>query len=128
MIGTEIQKAIYDALAAPPAVAGGLIYDAVPEGAGFPRVTIGQEQVLGDGNSCGHGWEVFSDVHIWSRETGFPEAKILASEVVKRILGIDELAGHSLVSVDFRDQRVLRDPDGLTSHVVCSFLFTVDEI
>jgi hypothetical protein len=36
MIGAELQKAIYGALTTSPALAGGRVYDQVPEGATFP--------------------------------------------------------------------------------------------
>src|SRR5690606_34227972 len=75
MIGPELQKAIYDALKTVPAVAGGRVYDSVPSNAEFPYVTIGGEQTVDDGNSCEDGWEVFTDVHVWSRKPGFPECK-----------------------------------------------------
>ncbi len=127
MIETQVQRAIRDALQIAPPVAGDNIFDFVPEGAPFPRVTIGEEQIVGDGNSCGDGWEVFADVHVWSREAGFAEAKVLAAAVSERICAISAITGFNLISVEMRDQRRMRDPDGLTSHIVLSFQFTLDE-
>lgn len=127
MIAAEVQKVIYDALKTSPEIAGGRVYDIVPDEAEFPYVMIGQDQVVNDGNSCGDGWEVFSDIHIWSRELGFLEAKRIAAEIVSRVRAIVQIPNFVLISVDFRDLRPLRDPDGLTSHIVCSFLFTIDQ-
>jgi hypothetical protein len=129
MIDTsEIQKAIYQALSAAPALAGGNVFDSVPDGNGaFPRVTIGEEQVLDDGNSCGDGWEVITTVHVWSKEPGYAQAKPLAASVAARILAIGSVTGARLVSVELESQRAMRDPDGLTSHVVSSFRFILDE-
>lgn len=127
MIDTQVQKAIFDALKATPAVAGGNVFDIVPAGDPFPRVTIGEEQIVADGNSCGDGWEVFADVHVWSRQVGFPEAKTIAAAAVQRVGAIASIAGYALVSVEFQGQRTLRDPDGLTSHIVCSFVFIIDQ-
>lgn len=127
MISTEVQQAIYDALTATPAVAGGRVYDTVPDNAIFPYVSIGQEQVVGDGNACGDGWEVHADVHVWSRKPGFPEAKGIAAAAVERVTAIASLSGVRVVQVEFQDQRALRDPDGLTSHVVISFRFLIDQ-
>lgn len=127
MIGTEVQKAIFDALAAGPAIAGGKVFDHVPDGNQFPRVTIGEEQIVNDDNSCGGGWLVYVDIHVWSRGVGFPEAKVIAASVVTRIAAITAIAGFSLISVRHEDTRSLRDPDGLTSHVVCSFQFIIDQ-
>lgn len=127
MIGPEVQKAIYDALTAAPPVAGGRVYDAVPESAVFPYVTIGGEQIVADGNTCGDGWEVYADVHVWSRKPGFPEAKGIAAAAADRVTAITSIAGYSMVDVEFQDQRALRDPDGLTSHIVISFRFIIDQ-
>lgn len=127
MIGTQVQKAIFDALKAAPAVAGGNVFDSVPEPSPFPRVIIGEEQILDDGNACGDGWQVYADVHVWSREVGFPEAKTIAATVVTRVRAISAIAGFGLISIELEDQRSIRDPDGLTSHIVCSFLFILDQ-
>lgn len=128
MIGTQVQKSIYDALVAAPPVAAGNVFDTVPNGNPFPRVTIGDEQVVDDGNSCGDGWEVYADVHVWSRTPGFPEAKNIAATVVQRVTAITAVAGFDMVEVDLQSTRALRDPDGLTSHIVCSFRFIIDQI
>jgi len=127
MIGAQVQKAIYDALKVAPAIAGGRVYDTVPEAPTYPYVTIGEEQIVGDGNSCGDGWEVFADVHVWSRAPGFPEAKGIAASVVERVTAITAVAGFAVIDAELQDTRALRDPDGLTSHIVCSFRFIIDQ-
>ena len=81
----------------------------------------------GDGNSCGDGWEVFADVHVWSRAPGFPEAKGIAASVVERVTAITAVAGFAVIDAELQDTRALRDPDGLTSHIVCSFRFIIDQ-
>lgn len=120
MIGTAVQKAIYDALMAAPAVAGGNNFDSVPSSDPFPRTTIGEEQVLEDGNSCDDGWEVLTDTHVWSRKPGFGEVKTLAALVRQRINAITSVTGYTLISVEVEDTRFLRDPDGITSHGIIS--------
>ena len=127
MIGPQVQKAIYDALTASPAVAGGRVYDRVPAGVS-DYVTIGEEQIVGDGNSCGDGWEVFADIHVWSEAVGFPIAKATAATIVDRITAITSVSGgFQVILAELQDQRALRDPDGLTSHIVCSFRFIIDQ-
>lgn len=131
MIGTEVQKAIIDALKAAPAVAGGNVFDEVPgvatglEGP-FPRVTIGNEQIVDDGNSCDNGWEVFAQIDIWTRSVGFPEAKSLQAAIVPRILNIQSISGHTLIAVELERSDSLRDPDGKTRHVAMTFRFLIN--
>ena len=125
MIGAEIQKAIYDALIASPAIAGGRVYDRVPENPTFPYIGIGDEQSIDDGNACDDGWEVSSDVHVWSRAVGFPETKGLVSAIVPRLAAISAVPGFTLIAAGVENTRVFRDPDGLTSHGVISVRFVI---
>lgn len=125
MIGSALQKAIFAALSMAPAVAGGRIYDRVPESAVFPYITIGDEQVIDDGNSCDDGWEVFSDVHIWSRPTAGSklEAKDLAPPIVSRLATSLSLTGFTVVAAALQTMRTFRDPDGITEHSVLTFRY-----
>lgn len=128
MIGAEVQKAVYAALTATPALAGGNVFDRVPEDKPYPHITIGDEQVIDDSTTCQDGWEVYPDVHCWSRpETGSKiEVKTLAASVVARVTSISTVTGFSLVSITHETTRVFRDPDGLTEHAVCSFRALID--
>jgi hypothetical protein len=127
MIGAEVQKAIFSALDG-ASVASGRIYDQVPTSPIFPYITIGDEQVIDDSNTCQDGWEVFPDVHCWSRpESGSKvEVKELAASVVAAVTAITSITGFSLVSITHETTRVFRDPDGLTEHAVCSFRALID--
>ena len=127
MIGAEVQKAIFAALNGTTS-AGANVFDRVPESNPFPRITIGDEQVIDDTNTCQAAWEVFSDVHCWSRpESGSKiEVKTIAAQVVTAVLGITEVAGFTLVSIAHQTTRFFRDPDGLTEQAVVSFRALID--
>lgn len=128
MISGELQKAIYAALMVAPALAGGDVFDQVPERDPFPRITIGDEQVMDDSTTCQQGWDVSADVHCWSRpDTGSKlEVKTLAAAVVARVTSISSIDGFSLVSLTHETTRVFRDPDGLTEHAVITFRALID--
>lgn len=125
MIGAEVQKAVYDALVVAPALAGGRVYDQPPPKPTFPHFGIGQEQIIDDGNTCDDGWEVFTDVHVWSRAVGFPEAKGLIAAAVPRLCSITLITGFTVIAAEIANTRVFRDPDGLTSHGVISVRFVI---
>lgn len=127
MIGDEVQRAIFAALTN-ASVAGGNVFDQVPESDPFPRVTVGDEQVIDDGNTCQDGWQVFSDVHCWSRpDSGSKvEVKTIAAAVRTAICAITEITGFSLVSIEHQTTRVFRDKDGKTEHAVVSFRAILD--
>jgi hypothetical protein len=118
MIGAQLQAAIVSALKAPTAICGGRIYDKVPAEPVFPYITLGDEQALDDGNSCEDGWEVFSDIHIWSRSQSFGEAKGLVASVVPRVVTTLTITGFTNVISSLESSRSFRDPDGLTSHAI----------
>lgn len=127
MIGDQLQKAIFAALKTSPAVADGGIYDQPPADAAFPYVTIGDDQVLDDGNTCGDGWEVFSDVHVWSRSVAGSklEAKQIRAEIVTRLTALIDVQDFAVVIASLETARTFRDPDGMTEHAVLTFKHTL---
>jgi len=120
MIGDELQRAIYAALTDTPALCGGRVFDTVPKGTPAPYIHIGHQQVLDDGDTCADGWEVITDIHVWSEpETGSKlEAMQIGAAVVPRLLGISTLTGFSVVVSAIENVRYLDDPDGASKHGV----------
>lgn len=97
-------------------------YDTPPERSPFPRITIGDGQVLANFADCYAGSETYLQVDIWSREVGFGEAKTLANRV-RAVLDdkIVPLDGHTMEYMRFESAQYLRDPDGITRHVAMTF-------
>lgn len=130
MIGAALQKAVYAALAGnSPAIAGGRVYDQVPRDPTFPYVTIGDEQLIDDSNSCSDAVEAYADVHIWSRPAGGSklEAKDLAADVIERLATQITVIGFANNLGLLETQRAFRDPDGKTEHVVLTFKYLIAE-
>lgn len=124
MIGAELQEGIYTALTAgSPVVAGGRVYDQVPSSPTFPYVTIGNEQVIDDGNSCEDGWLVYPDVHIWDRpvESSKAALKGIIAEIVPLITSMTSITGFDVIVSELESSRSLRDQDGLTEHAILTF-------
>lgn len=128
MIGPGLQRAIYAALSG-AGIAGGRIYDGVPDNPVFPYVTIGDEQIIDDSNTCGESWEAFADIHVWSRPVAGSkvEAKTIAAAVKGAVLAIGTVSGGTLTGVFSETARSFRDPDGLTEHTVLTFKFIIEE-
>lgn len=123
MIGPQIQKAVFEALMAAPPLCDGRIYDAVPSKPKFPYATLGDENLIEDGNACGDEWDAFPTIHIWSRKPGHVEAKQIMSAAAGRILAIPTIEDFTLIAIASESARVFTDPDGLTAHGVLSFRF-----
>lgn len=124
-VSLELQKAIVAALKADTAVNGlvaGHVYDTVPSSDPFPRITLGEDQVIPERADCYLGDEVFITLHVWSRKTGFPETKRIAAAVRTALHDAElELTGFRLVDLASDGERFMRDPDGLTNHAVLTF-------
>lgn len=120
----ELQAAIVATLkGSSPAVAGGRIYDRLPDGVPtFPYVTLGPAQVLPDKADCIDGVETFPQIDVWSRSVGYGEVKTL----VKLIMSLLDdqplpLPGFSVVVFEHQSTQYLRDPDGQTSRAAITF-------
>jgi putative lipase involved disintegration of autophagic bodies len=116
-----LQKALVGALTGQTA-AGANVFDSVPSTDPFPRITVGEGTALGDYADCYDGSETILDVHVWSRQVGFPQAKTIAGQV-RDILHDANLIldGHTLGLIEYQGSQNLRDPDGLTSHIAMTF-------
>lgn len=127
MIEDQVQLALFAAVNN-ATDAGANVFDQVPESNPFPRITIGDEQIVDDTNTCRAAWEVFEDVHCWSRPANGSkrEVKKIAGQVVTAVLGIAAIPGFTLVLIEHQTTRVFRDPDGLTEHAVVSFRALID--
>lgn len=102
------------------------VYDTVPEGAVFPYVQIGDDQIIGDDVDCAELSEVFTRIHVWSRAVGFPETKTIAGAIRARLRAVPlTLTGFTVTEVEFVQIQYLRDPDGLTRHAVIEIRFLI---
>jgi Protein of unknown function (DUF3168) len=126
----ELQGAIVARLRADPAVAAlvaGRIYDAVPQGAVFPYVSIGPVDSVDDDADCITGLEVAQQIDCWSRATGFPECKKIVDAVRAALHDYPlALTTNALAFFQHRNTRIVRDPDGLTSHGILGFEAAVE--
>ena len=127
MIGDQLQKAIYSALTG-ASICSGHIYDRVPKSATFPYVTIGDDDVIDDSNSCGDAYEVFPKIHVWSRSPAESklELKNIVAEIVPTIVGLSSVTDFTIVLSEFQGCSTIRDPDGLTEHAVLTFRLLLD--
>lgn len=127
--GTDLQAAIVTALKA-AAVAGGRVYDRVPQGATFPLITIGEVQVIDDDTEGHEAVEAFVTVHTWSQQSapgGKPETMGLQRAIRVALHDVDlALTSWRLVEIRHRDSRAFLDADGITVHGVCTYRAMLD--
>ncbi|MEF2550001.1 DUF3168 domain-containing protein [Aurantimonas sp. A2-1-M11] len=125
MIGPQIQGAVYAALTAAD-VAGDRVYDRPPASPVFPYVVIGDEQVIDTSGTCGEAFDVFVDVHVWSRASSSAEAKTIGAQVAGTLATELTIADFRVVIGALETARYLKDPDGITTHGVITFRYAVE--
>lgn len=128
----ELQRAIYQALIASEALKaemGGTVraYDRVPPSPTFPYISFSEAQVLDNGNTCEHDmFEIFVDLHVWSRTVGMAEAKTISGVVRAVMLALEIANDWKIAIAEFQTSRHMNDPDGLTVHSVNTFRFLLE--
>jgi hypothetical protein len=133
----ELQMAIVTRLRADAtltALIGARVYDHVPRGAGgavtadFPFVGFSDRDALQADALCVTGYEITMNLDVWSRKPGFVEAEQIAHAVVKSLHNWGApLPTNKVITLQHRQTRVFRDPDGLTSHGIVELVAVVTE-
>lgn len=122
-----LQTAIFGALSsagALPTSVGSRIYDAAPQNALTPYVSLGDCQVLPDKSGCIDGAECYPIIDVWSTYSGYKEAKEIAAAIVAKLDDNPDalsVAGFNVVVFELNTYQPLRDPDGITRRVSITF-------
>jgi hypothetical protein len=134
--GDKLQRAIYAALTSHAPLTALVsnadetkrIYDRVPERPVFPYLTIGNEQAVYDGDACNQSrFEVFADIHTWTRGVGIAGAKAVSAHVCDAIAAGITVTGWNVAVVRHESERHFVESDGLTGHGVSSFKFIMEK-
>ena len=132
-----IQGAIYAALAGSAGVQAVLgnpvrVYDKVVPAPAYPYARIGDDQAVGDSNSCADGWEVYVTVHVFANDAQAPRPQVkLVCNAIGQALGnfasLPAPTGFQVTDVELVQSRTFMEDDGLTAHGVMSFRYLVND-
>ncbi|MDN2567991.1 DUF3168 domain-containing protein [Aquibium sp. A9E412] len=122
----ELQKAVFAALAADPALTdalgGARIYDVPPPNVAFPHITFGQTSVHDWSTASELGHEHLFTLHVWSKAAGKREALSLMALAAERLQDAAlTLDGHALVSLRQEFSEVRLDEDLAVHHGLLRF-------
>lgn len=127
--------ALRQALRADTALAAAVtgVFDHVPAGQRFPYVVLADHQTVAERGQCWDAAEHFIDVHVWSRpkDRGSKECRTICGLVwaAAEAAALDLGATVALARLQFRDQRVMRDPfDAQTWHGVVTLEAETEEV
>lgn len=133
--GAAMQAAIHAKLVASAAIAtamGGTAraYDKQPDPRPDPFIRVGDDQVLGDSNSCADGWEVLATIHTFSADAIRP--RMVVKELMNNVaaaIGDDDSpptpTGFAVHAIELVQSRTYYEGDGLTAHGVQTFRYLV---
>lgn len=102
-----------------------------PNGAPYPYLIIGEDQVLDDSTECLESSEVYTTVHAWARidddvSAGRRQAKAMAKAIRPILKALADFPGFTVTDAEFESARHLSAPDGLTAHSVITHRFLLD--
>ena len=127
----ELQKAIFEALAANGALAamvGTRVFDHAPANAAFPYITFGRTSVYDWSTGTESGTEQLFTLHVWSKAKGKKEA-LEIMEIARATLhdAALELEGHSLVNLRLEFSEARYDDRNEAHHGLLRFRAVVEE-
>lgn len=105
------------------ALVGVRIYDSIPPDPVFPYVAFGNA----DGHQysfgpCWQAWELFQNVHAYSRAVGSPECKRIVDQICAALDERAPLIPAVRCSLFvFHNTRTMTAPDGVTTEAVVTF-------
>ena len=124
-VDLAVQKAIFGRLLATPAVTALVppyaILDRNKTPAPSPGIVLGEVQVVDPGTSLARDHErVFHTLHVWKAEESLVGAKRILGAIKAAIKSARLNLGPDFHCVDWKvaAERIMRDPDGETSHGV----------
>ncbi|MCC5968396.1 MAG: DUF3168 domain-containing protein [Pararhodobacter sp.] len=130
-----LQKAIRARLVATPAVIAlvpaASILDRNQRPAPSPSIILGEAQQVDEGNAIGRNRvRIYHAVHVWKQEPSLTGATAITSEIRKAFGAVRLQLDPGFHCADQRvaDIRVMRDPDGETSHGVVTIEALILEV
>jgi hypothetical protein len=120
-----LQQAVFATMSTSEAVrdiAGERVFDAVPRGAAFPYIVVGDASETNASTATEEASEHSLEIRVWSRGGGTREIKLVAEAVREALDGAElTLDGHALIDVRFVSADFARESDGETYRAVMRF-------
>ncbi len=126
----EIQAAIFGILKNDATLMGLVtgVYDDAPQNTVYPYIVIGESTEVRFDMFSHAGNDTTFTLHVWSQYPGYKECYQISNQVNKTL---DKAAlaptGNSLISCDYEGSSAVRDPDGVTRHLISNYRIMVQE-
>ncbi|MEI9989913.1 MAG: DUF3168 domain-containing protein [Rhizomicrobium sp.] len=120
-----LQQAIFATLSSDSGVTdavGERIFDAVPRGAAYPYIVIGDDKESDWSTATEPGSAHALTIHVWSRAAGRRETRLAAQAVIAALNGAElALSGQTLIDLRWLESESSRESDGETVHAQLRF-------
>jgi hypothetical protein len=98
------------------------LFDAVPRGAAFPYIVIGDDKEIDWSTATEPGTAHALTIHIWSRAAGRRETRLAAQAVIGALNGAElTIDGQALIDLRYLESESARESDGETVHAQLRF-------
>lgn len=87
----------------------------------FPMIDVGQATANDDSATCVVAYEVYLDIHVWTKENTMADVKSISGEVIRALRDQSGTQDGFALDVAFESSQYLRDPSGDYSHGVLTF-------
>ena len=106
------------------------LYDAHPENAVFPYVTMGEITARDWSDKFEDGMEIYSTLHIWSQYKGRKEAEEMMDTILQALTSSSlDLAPNFKASFDRLDlYELIVDMDGITHHGILRMKYLIEQL
>ena len=106
------------------------VYDAHPENAVFPYVTMGEITARDWSDKSADGTEVHSTIHIWSQYQGKKEVEEMSDAILQALTSSNlDLGPNFRASFDRLDSyNLIIDLDGVTRHGILIIKYLIEEL
>lgn len=129
----ELQELLYSTLSSDQTVSSLVhgVYDRVPPspwGDEDGYISFGPSTFTPDDADCVVSGEHSVQIDVWSRRVGQKHCKMVCSAIRNCLHDADlSLSVNALVDIRLVLQRIMTDPDGVTTHAAMQFLVMIEE-
>ena len=94
----------------------------------FPYITVDYTSAEEDDDECGKHWDCTVTVHAWSRQSTTLECRTILGHIRAALDAVTSVTGYSVNYQQFRQERCMDDPDGVTTHGVVIYTYNIAEV
>ncbi len=94
----------------------------------FPLIDVGLAHATDDSATCIVAYEVYLDIHVWTKENTMADVKSISGEVIRALRDASGTQDGFALDINFETSEFMRDPSGEHSHGVLTFRILAEDL